>query len=81
MFTLTTSLVPKWDSRYNVGYAVESRAAAREVVAQVIRRNIEIAEAGALGARYRDMFDSAAVLDQQVLVWRELLVVVEGDGS
>jgi len=39
---------------------VTNVAAAREVVAAVIRRSIEISEAGAIGARYRDLFDAAA---------------------
>ena len=45
----------------------------------VIRRNIEIAEAGALGARYRDLLHAAEVLDEQANIWRRLLPFVEAD--
>ena len=42
-----------------------NKDAAREVVGTVIRRNIEITEAGAMDARYRDMLNAAEVLDEQ----------------
>ena len=71
------TLVPKWDSRYRWVWNMTSGEAAREVVATVIRRNIEIAEAGALGARYRDLLHAAEVLDEQANIWRRLLAFVE----
>lgn len=55
-----------------------NKDAARTVVATVIRRNVEISEAGAIDARYRDMLDAAEVLDEQAMIWRTLLAVVEG---
>jgi len=45
-----------------------NKEAARRVVATVIRRNIEIAEAGAIDARYRDLLDAAEVLDEQAAI-------------
>ena len=39
-----------------------SNEAAREVVSTIITRNIEIAEAGAMGARFRDMLNAAELL-------------------
>jgi hypothetical protein len=56
-----------------------NKEAARRVVATVIRRNIEIAEAGAIDARYRDLLDAAEVLDEQAAIWRELLIATEGE--
>ena len=56
-----------------------NKDAARAVVATVIRRNVEISEAGAIDARYRDMLDAAEVLDEQAMLWRTLLAVVEGE--
>lgn len=55
-----------------------NKDAARDVVATVVRRNIEITEAGAMGARYRDMFHAAEVLDEQAALWRQVLTFVEG---
>lgn len=55
-----------------------NKEAAKEVVATIIRRNIEITEAGAMDARYRDMLNAADVLDEQAAVWRQLLHVVDG---
>ncbi len=40
----------------------------------MIRRNIEIAEAGAIDARYRDLLNAAEVLDEQARIWRRLLI-------
>ena len=57
--------------------AVTSNEAAREVVSTIITRNIEIAEAGAMGARFRDMLNAAELLDEQAAVWRSLLSVLE----
>ena len=56
-----------------------NKEAARTVVATVIRRNVEISEAGAIAARYRDMLDAAAVLDEHAALWRKLIAVVEGE--
>jgi hypothetical protein len=56
-----------------------NKDAARAVVATVIRRNVEISEAIAIDARYRDMLDAAEVLDEQAMLWRTLLAVVEGE--
>ncbi len=53
-----------------------NKDAAREVVGTVIRRNIEITEAGAMDARYRDMLNAAEVLDEQAALWRQLLEIV-----
>ena len=57
--------------------AMTNKDAAREVVGTVIRRNIEITEAGAMDARYRELLNAAEVLDEQAALWRHLLRVVE----
>jgi len=56
---------------------MNSKDAARDVVGTVIVRNIEIAEAGAMNARYRDMLSAAEVRDEQAALWRSLLTVIE----
>ena len=61
---------------YGGDAAMTNKDAAREVVGTVIRRNIEITEAGAMDARYRDMLNAAEVLDEQAALWRQLLEIV-----
>ena len=61
-----------------LGVFVTSSEAARQVVASVVTRNIEIAEAGAMRARYQDMLNAAELLDEQAALWRSLLEMVSG---